>query len=84
MSSLNSSSFCAARANPHDLDPNNMAPTPSRDTAMTFQKMTNDLIDYRQGTITMQQLRERYATWAVKPAEAKFCVNAAINAGKVK
>lgn len=51
---------------------------------MTFQKMTNDLIDYRQGAITMQQLRERYPTWKVSPAEAKFCVNAAINAGKVR
>ena len=44
---------------------------------MTFQKMTNDLIYYRQGTITMQQLRERYPTWKVKPEDAKFCVNAA-------
>ena len=47
---------------------------------MTFQKMTNDLIDYRQGTITMQQLRERYPTWKVKPEDAKFCVNAATSA----
>lgn len=49
---------------------------------MTFQKMTNDLIDFRQGAITMQQLRERYPTWKVSPSEAKFCVNAAVNAGK--
>lgn len=51
---------------------------------MTFQKMANDLIDYRQGTITMQQLRERYPTWKVKDADIVFCVNAAINAGKVR
>lgn len=49
---------------------------------MTFQKMTNDLIDYRMGALTMDQLRERYPTWNVKPAEAKFCVEAAVNAGK--
>ena len=44
--------------------------------------MTNDLIDYRKGIITMDQLRERYPTWAVKDADVKFCVNAAVNAGK--
>ncbi|MGQ3286153.1 hypothetical protein [Sphingopyxis sp.] len=44
--------------------------------------MTNDLIDYRKGIITMDQLRERYREWAVKPEDAKFCVNAAVNAGK--
>lgn len=49
---------------------------------MTFQKMTNDLIAYRMGSLTMQQLRERYSTWKVRPDEARFCVNAAINAGK--
>lgn len=49
---------------------------------MTFQKMTNDLISYRLGKLTMDQLRERYPTWKVKPDEARFCVNAAINAGK--
>lgn len=47
---------------------------------MTFQKMTNDLIDYRQGAITMQQLRERYPTWKVREADIVFCVNAAIAA----
>ena len=51
---------------------------------MTFQKMTNDLISYRQGTITMDQLRALYPTWKVKPCEAKFCVEAAVNAGKCK
>lgn len=51
---------------------------------MTFQKMTNDLIDYRKGKYTMDQLRELYPTWAVKPDEARFCVNAAVNAGRVK
>lgn len=49
---------------------------------MTFQKMTNDLIDYRQGAITMQQLRERYPTWKVREADVRFCVAAAVNAGK--
>lgn len=49
---------------------------------MTFQKMTDDLIAYRMGGLTMQQLRERYPTWKVKPEEARFCVNAAVNAGK--
>lgn len=49
---------------------------------MTFQKMTNDLIDYRKGSITMDELRERYPTWKVKPDEAKFCVEAAMSAGK--
>ncbi len=51
---------------------------------MTFQKMTNDLIDYRRGILTMEQLRERYRTWKVKPEEARFCVEAAVNAGKPK
>ncbi len=49
---------------------------------MTFQKMTNDLIDYRQGTITMDQLRALYPTWKVKDADIVFCVNAAMEAGK--
>lgn len=49
---------------------------------MTFQKMTNDLIDFRKGIITMDQLRERHRTWEVKEADVKFCVNAAVNAGK--
>lgn len=49
---------------------------------MTFQKMTDDLISYRLGKLTMDQLRERYSSWAVKPEDAKFCVNAAVNAGK--
>lgn len=52
--------------------------------AMTFQKMTNDIIDYRRGVITMEELRARYATWRVKPEEAKYCVEAAISAGRVK
>lgn len=51
---------------------------------MTFQKMTNDLIDYRMGKYTVDQLRALYPTWKVKPEDAKFCVNAAINAGKVR
>lgn len=51
---------------------------------MTFQKMTNDLIDYRMGRYTVDQLMALYPTWKVKPAEAKFCVEAAINAGKPK
>jgi hypothetical protein len=51
---------------------------------VTFQKMTNDIIDYRRGAIDMTELRKRYATWKVKAEEAKFCVEAAINAGKVK
>lgn len=51
---------------------------------MTFQKMTNDLIDYRRGKYTVNELRELYPTWKVKPEDAKFCVNAAINAGKVR
>lgn len=49
---------------------------------MTFQKMTDDLIDYRKGLLTMDQLRERYRTWKVKSEDAKFCVHAAMNAGK--
>ena len=49
---------------------------------MTFQKMTDDLISFRLGNLTMDQLRERYPTWAVKPEDARFCVNAAVNAGK--
>lgn len=49
---------------------------------MTFQKMTNDLISYRQGTITMDQLRALYPTWKVSASEAKFCVAAAMEAGK--
>lgn len=49
---------------------------------MTFQKMTNDLIAYRKGAIDMEQLRKLYSTWQVKPEDAKFCVNAAVNAGK--
>lgn len=49
---------------------------------MTFQKMTDDLIDYRQGTITMDQLRALYPTWKVSAATARFCVNAAMEAGK--
>lgn len=51
---------------------------------MTFQKMTNDLIDFRKGLIDMTELRKRYPTWAVKDADVKFCVNAALNAGKPK
>ncbi len=51
---------------------------------MTFQKMTNDLIDYRQGQLTIEQLRARRSTWAVKDSDVKFCVNAAINAGRVR
>lgn len=47
---------------------------------MTFQKMTNDLIDYRRGKLTMDELRDRYPTWKVTPEMAKFCVNAAIAA----
>lgn len=49
---------------------------------MTFQRMTNDLIDYRMGSLTIDQLRQRYPTWDVKPEDIVFCVNAAINAGK--
>ncbi len=51
---------------------------------MTFQKMTNDLIDYRMGRYTVDQLRALYPTWKVKDADIVFCVNAAINAGKVR
>lgn len=51
---------------------------------MTFQKMTDDLIAFRMGKYTMDQLRALYPTWKVKPEEAKFCVNVAINAGRVK
>lgn len=51
---------------------------------MTFQKMTNDLIAYRMGAIDERELRSRRSTWNVKDADVKFCVNAAINAGKVK
>ena len=51
---------------------------------MTFQKMTNDLIDLRKGIITMDELRKRYPTWNVKDADIRFCVNAAVNAGKPK
>lgn len=58
------------------------SPRPCR--LMTFQKMTNDLIDFRRGMLTMDQLRERYPTWKVKPEEAKFCVQAAINTGRPK
>ena len=47
---------------------------------MTFQKMTNDLISYRMGSLTVEQLRKLYPTWDVKPEDAKFCVNAAIAA----
>lgn len=47
---------------------------------MTFQKMTNDLIEYRQGRVTVEQLRALYPTWKVKPEEAKFCVEAAMAA----
>jgi hypothetical protein len=47
---------------------------------MTFQKMTDDLISYRLGKLTMDELRKRYPTWAVKPEDAKFCVNAALAA----
>ena len=49
---------------------------------MTFQKMTNDLIDYRKGILTMDQLRERFPEWKVPPEDVKFCVSAAVNAGK--
>lgn len=49
---------------------------------MTFQKMTNDLIEFRRGTIDMTELRNRYPTWKVRPEDVKFCVNAAVNAGK--
>lgn len=51
---------------------------------MTFQKMANDIIDWRRGAITMEELRARYPTWRVKPEEAKFCVEAAIQAGRKK
>lgn len=47
---------------------------------MTFQKMTNDLIAYRLGSIDERELRSRRPTWKVRPEEAKFCVNAAIAA----
>lgn len=48
---------------------------------MTFQQMTNDILDWRLGKITMDELRQRYPTWQVKPDEAKFCVEAARIAG---
>lgn len=51
---------------------------------MTFQKMTNDLISYRLGRLTMDELRKRYPTWTVKDEDVKFCVAAAMNAGKPK
>ena len=44
--------------------------------------MTDDLISFRLGKLTMDQLRERYPTWAVKAEDVRFCVNAAVNAGK--
>ena len=47
---------------------------------MTFQKMTNDIIEFRRGSITMEELRARYATWKVKPEEAQYCVEAALAA----
>lgn len=74
---------CAAGVRRADWTDNariNPPPRPCR--LMTFQKMTDDLIDYRKGILTMDQLRERYPTWKVKPEDAKFCVNAAMNAGK--
>lgn len=42
--------------------------------------MTNDLIDFRMGSLTVEQLRKLYPTWDVKPEDAKFCVEAAMNA----
>lgn len=51
---------------------------------MTFQKMTNDLIAYRMGAIDERELDRRRPTWKVKAADVKYCVNAAINAGKSK
>lgn len=55
---------------------------------MTFQKMTNDIIDYRRGVITMEELRARYPTWKVPVDDVKFCVEAAIaspiKSGRVK
>lgn len=51
---------------------------------MTFQKMTNDLIAYRMGSIDERELRSRRPTWKVKDADVNFCVNAAINAGRVR
>lgn len=51
---------------------------------MTYQKMTNDLIDYRKGTLTMDQLRKLRPTWRVPDKAVKFCVERAIEAGMVK
>lgn len=47
---------------------------------MTFQKMTNDLISYRLGKYTVEQLRELYPTWKVAPEDVRFCVQAATSA----
>ena len=44
---------------------------------MTFQKMTNDLIDYRRGKISTDQLRALFPTWKVSREYAAFCVKCA-------
>lgn len=51
---------------------------------MTFQKMTNDILDWRRGVIDEDELRRRWRTWQVKEDDVKFCVSAAFNAGKLK
>ena len=36
--------------------------------------MTNDLIDYRRGKITLDELRRLFPKWQVSPEYAKACV----------
>ena len=41
---------------------------------MTVQKLHLDLIDFRQGKITLDDLRRMFPTWQVDRAYARQCV----------
>lgn len=41
---------------------------------MTVQKLYLDLIDFRRGKITLDDLRALFPTWKVSPDYAKACV----------
>lgn len=44
---------------------------------MTVQKLHLDLIDFRLGKITLDDLRRLFATWKVSRDYALFCVRMA-------
>jgi hypothetical protein len=44
---------------------------------MTVQKLHLDLIDFRKGTIDLDQLRALFPTWQVSKDYARFCVEIA-------